>query len=859
MPALPLLLFPTPTQGERNNRNRFVPPPISFPSQRRQSERITPKFDALSSAYEARRVAIQRATPGDSPELVLVLETIGGVDRLENAIRKVPGLEWLLEWDEENVQPDADFHYSKQGDRADLLDGRLYLVASNKAAVDQLISLWGQYNADPDVQFARGFAPFKHVFKQLKDVRYWSAQDRIQNDVKAFWQDCLDAQQTSIKFEIEAWCYASQDKNTKAATELTGLVAALGGSVLQRTLLTEIAYHGFLVELPAPAIQQILAGQVPDLALSDRIMFFRPRSQAITWPAEEGELTEHGNVTGAASGAPVIALLDGLPLQNHALLSGRLVVDDPDSWETTYEAKDRVHGTAMASIIALGELDVGPVPAKRPIYVRPILRPDPHDTFNSRRTECTPDDVLLIDLVHRAVKRICEGDGSAQAAAPSVRVINLSVCTPGRIFDREMSPFARLIDWLSFKYRLLFIVSAGNDPRSIELDIPHGTLSTLSGPDVKSRALAALLARDVDGRMLAPAEAINALTVGALHSDGAVHATVPGRLDLFEAGRVSPISRFGHGYRRAIKPDVLMPGGRILYRERLGGLNGQTSLDGIFHPSAPGHKVAAPPLPAGGGFNLTAYSRGTSNSAALASRAAAQAYEVITDLRESGSILDAKFDAVLLKALIAHGARWGDLPDELLSLRPELTEHAKKKDYVERWLGYGPTDVAWSLECTPERATLLGVGELTDDQGLVFEAPLPPSLSGKTAWRRLTVTLASLSPINPSNRMYRNARLWLTTPNELLRVHRHNSVHDKSAQRGTLQHEIFEGDDALAFVDGDAFHCKVNCAADAGKLTAAVSFALCVTLEVKAEANIPVYQEIKDRIRPAVRVQPGAV
>jgi len=455
------------------------------------------------------------------------------------------------------------------------------------------------------------------------------------------------------------------------------------------------------------------------------------------------------------------------------------------------------------------------------------------------------------------VKRICEGEGDNAAAAPSVRVINLSVCMPDRILDREMSPFARLIDWLSFKYRVLFVVSAGNDARSITLDVAHGTLGSLAPSDIRAHALTALVNRGVDSRLLAPSEAINALTVGALHADQAAHAAGLGRFDLFAHGGVSPISRFGHGYRRAIKPDVLMPGGRTLYRERLGGANGQTVLDCVLHPQSPGHKVAAPPLPAGGGLNLTSYSRGTSNAAALASRAAAEAYETVSSLRQNGADLEEKFDALLLKALIAHGAKWGGLSDELLALRPDLTEFTAKKNFVERWLGYGPTNVSWSLECAFERATLLGVGELEDGRGLVFDAPLPPSLAGKTAWRRLTVTLASFSPINPTNRLYRNARLWVTTPQEDLRVQRFNSVHDKSAQRGTLQHEILEGADALAFVDGDTFQCKVNCAADAGKLTSSVPFALCVTLEVRANANIPVYQEVKDRIRPSVRVQPG--
>jgi hypothetical protein len=152
---------------------------------------------------------------------------------------------------------------------------------------------------------------------------------------------------------------------------------------------------------------------------------------------------------------------------------------------------------------------------------------------------------------------------------------------------------------------------------------------------------------------------------------------------------------------------------------------------------------------------------------------------------------------------------------------------------------------------------LIGVGELGADEALVFSAPLPPSLSGKAAWRRLTVTLAWFSPINPGHQAYRRAKLWLTPPQVELQVKRVNSVHDKAAQRGTLQHEVLEGEAAVGFVDGARFECKVNCAADAGELLNKVRFALCVSLEVSVEVGIPVYQEMRARVALPVAIQPG--
>jgi len=166
-----------------------------------------------------------------------------------------------------------------------------------------------------------------------------------------------------------------------------------------------------------------------------------------------------------------------------------------------------------------------------------------------------------------------------------------------------------------------------------------------------------------------------------------------------------------------------------------------------------------------------------------------------------------------------------------------------------------PVDVDRALTCADQRATLVGAGEVGQDEGLVFEVPLPPGLSAKPVLRRLTVTLAWLSPTNPAHEAYRSARLWISPPNEELRVKRIECVHDH-AQRGTLQHEVLEGKDAVAFVDGDRIKFKVNCAADTGDFADKVPFALCVSLEVPVETGIPIYQEIRARVALTVSIQP---
>lgn len=844
----PLLLFPRPTSSEREKRTPGWTQ-VHIPSPQRQAQRLTPKFGTLQSAFDARRIQLQATAPTDDPELVVVFETVGSVDNFIGAVQRTPGLEWLLEADEAGVDPDEDFY--DQRDREKSLDGRLYLLGSNQQALAEIVNLWNRYKADSQVKLERGLGKWKDVFKHLRDVRFWGTQDRIGRDIREYWDSRLEVGEDTIRFEIEAWCYSSQDKNSRTAADLTRLVSEVGGRILSTALIQDIAYHGFLVEMSAAGVRSLLSATPPALVQSDRVMLFRPHGQAL--PAPEADDLRMPGVEGSArttSGQPVVALLDGLPIQNHPLLAGRLSIDDPDGWESEYPARDRVHGTAMASLILYGELDGSKVPLSRPVYVRPIMRPNPADPRVPRQ-ESTPDNVLLIDLVHRSVKRMFEEDAGAPPAAPTVKVINLSVGDLLKPFDTELSPWARLLDWLSSKYQVLFIVSAGNVPAQLTLPIPRGTFSTRPVDERQRLAVAALVAESVGRRLLTPGESINAITVGSVHADSSTPVQAADRFDLFPDHGISPYSCIGHGFRRAVKPDILLPGGRALHRERLTGDPGITELQIINTSAAPGHRVAAPPDASG---QSTKYARGTSNATALATRGAAQAHSVIETLRAgSPERLPERMDAVLLKALLVHGAEWGDLEAQITNARPEIENWRQRQSLVTRLVGYGLADIDRAITCTEQRATLIGTGELRDGEALEFRAPLPPSLNARLVKRRLTVTLAWMSPVSPRHAKYRSARLWIKPPDGDFSVSRMNCDWQR-VQRGTVQHEVLEGESALAFVDGADLVFKVNCAEDGGRFPAPVPFALCVTLEVGEAIELPIYQEVQERVSTRIAV-----
>lgn len=854
----PLLLFPRGVPIEqRDDGGRGGGKAIHFPDAQRQGARLAPRFQRLQQAMEAKRLQLQTDSPGQEPDFVLVLEIAGTLDDFYKAVRRLPQTDWLFETDLE-FESDEDFHYLDDDFTDKPVKGRMFMVGTDQTALTQILGYWRRYQLDPEAPFERGFAPLKHMFSQLIDVRRWDVRDRVDAEMLAYWEGEAEKEDETVRFELEAWYFASAAKNRSTDQEIRRFVGVAGGKIIQASLIKEIAYHGFLLELPTAAVREILEGRYPDFVLSDRVMFFRPRAQSISDSTLQSLPAERLlTVSVEPPDVPVVALLDGLPLANHDLLRDRLVIDDPDSWEDNYEAKDRVHGTAMASLILYGDLGSGNPPSGRRLYVRPIMRPNPTG-FGHRRPEETPDTVLLIDLVHRAVKRIFEGDDGGTAAAPTVRIINLSVGNHHQIFNREVSPWARLIDWLSVKYSVLFIVSSGNDPSDLTLDLRRDTLATLSMQQRQASALSSLLATGNRRRLMSPGEAINALTIGALHADESSPPNLPSRFDLFPAAGVSPISRIGLGVRRSIKPDILMPGGRLFHAQHLMSPPTSTIIQPVIMSTQPGQLVARPPT-SGGALTETEYSRGTSNATAMATRLAAKAYEVLQLIRASGSAMPDDYDAVLLKAMVVHGADWGDLYDIVRKYGPEFSHPhgaaraAQEKDFVASWIGYGSVNEERALTCASNRATLIGFGTVAKDRAVAFSAPVPPGLGGKVVWRRMSVTLAWMSPTSPSTQKYRQAKLWVTPPDNF-GTNRQSTPNHNTVRRGTVQHEVWEGNGrAVPLIEGGTFTCRINCMEDAPELRDGVRFAICISLEVPVEAGIDIYGEIRDRLSLQVR------
>lgn len=851
----PLLVFPEPVRADRAKLGGGGGN-LRIPNVSRQAERLAPQLQRLQEALDQKRVALQDNPLGLQPEQVLVLETIGSITDFIKAVGKISGLEWLGEYELDGISPEYGFQDKKTPDK--LLRGQLFLVMTDQRALREMFRLFKKWKKNPKLKFPAGMAPLKHAFARLHTIRPWGAEDRIrETGVLEDWQYRMQSDQNVVPFEAELWFRSDAKRRQVAETQLRTLIESMGGKVIQQCVISDIAYHAILARIHRSHIQDIIeqpaAFQTIKLLQCEEIMHLRPVGQCsipIFQDTSEAEGVPHGTQAGLPRDDPIVALFDGIPLAGHQLLKNRLIIDDPDGYETAYQAHERRHGTAMASLICHGDLNESDYSLRTPLYVRPIMQP--LRGFNNQFHEAIPEDVLPIDLIHRAVRRLFESENGTIPSAPTIRIINLSICDASRPLYLQMSSWARLLDWLSWKYQILFIVSAGNHYQDLELDVPRSQLSSLSRDGLEIAVVKALAADTRNRRLLSPAETLNGITIGAIHKDASVSS--PNLLiDPFVGSSLPSVySAQGPGYRRAIKPDLQLAGGRQLLSEKLGTAHRNATLQNRPSFRPPGQCVAAPG--SSGQLDETVHTRGTSGATALASRGASHFFDLIGQLRlQPDKFVPSDFDVALVKAMLVHGADWADAKTRYEAALKNSTNSRTFKEYLGRLLGYGSTDLYGVATCTEQKVTVLGFGELGDGEGDEFTFPLPPSLSAVNERRRLTITLAWISPVSITRQNYRIAHLWFNPKNKI--APERLCADFRAVRRGTVQHEILEGDRAVAFQDGEAIALRINCRSDAGDIIEPIRYGFIVTLEIAEGINIPIYQEVRDRLAIRVPVQ----
>lgn len=768
-----------------------------------------------------------------------MFEIRGAIDAFSAAVRRVPGLELVDEEElpstEEESKPVA------------------YLLVPDVRALSEIESLWVRWLRGEDLGI--GFAPWRNVFSLLRDLRIWGPQDRVDpSDADGLRAQLDEVEGESlVRLEIELVFRRDENKAISSQQEVERYITAHSGRIVSSTRITSIAYHAILADLPRSAVEAILALSFESLASVDEVMHIRPQSVATS--IEVTDLDQSAPANGQRDGLadPILAILDGVPVAGHPLLQQHLEVNDIHALEGQSMVSERFHGTAMASLIIHGDRNSASSPLPRKVHHVPVLSTDPF------QGEVFPGERLLIDVIYSAVVSIRGGESPA---APHVLIVNLSLGNERKPFHGQMSPWARLLDYLAYEYGILFVVSAGNSRDSLQ--VPSFTSRTAfedSSPADRSRGvIRALGDRMGVRRIISPAESINAVTVGSSNQD-----SVPAAYRMGAAALIDPYpellisntsSALGPGFGRSVKPDILMPGSK----ERLTVVRSDGGPIEV-RPAGPsracGIKVAAP-----GSDRSEGYTNGTSAAAALAARTCHLIHDALeTTYGRSFTEMPSSHRAALLKALLCHTARW---PSETVAaivdcLGPAARSlHSQRKDNVRRFIGYGVVDSEDAVACAEDRATFWATGEIRANEVMTVPVPIPVAMSRLAQPHEICATVAWITPTVPGTRAYRSVRLKLLEPDGIgsLGISVDSQQPDQNqASRGTVFSRRWTGSRAAVVTDNMSLRVKVQREPDLGGVLVdePIPFGVAVTIAMPGVNGI--YSEVAQRLSSRARAQ----
>ena len=106
------------------------------------------------------------------------------------------------------------------------------------------------------------------------------------------------------------------------------------------------------------------------------------------------------------------------------------------------------------------------------------------------------------------------------------------------------------------------------------------------------------------------------------------------------------------------------------------------------------------------------------------------------------------------------------------------------------------------------------------------------------------------TPVNSQHRAYRKAKLSFSPPTKSHLPFDRTQADWQQVQKGTIQHEILEGDEIGVFQDGDSLLIKVSAQGDTGQnFDEDIPYGLVVTLEVEEKNGLPIYERIREKLK----------
>ena len=500
------------------------------------------------------------------------------------------------------------------------------------------------------------------------------------------WQRGIDA---------ELWPLSLQNDSTRQRDAFEAWVTDNGGTVLDA------------VRQPYLTVYRIrCGGRTADLLLDHRDV------RRVDLPPRIGldqslvlqDVQELPDVPAPPPNAPGVVVLDTGLVTGHPLLAPA-VGDSQSFLDGALPTDEHGHGTFVSGIALYDDV----VSLQQRGRFVPELRLFSGRVLDERNAG---DPSLIENQVERAVRYFVE--------AYDCRVFNLSYGNPYRPYQgRHVAGLAVMLDALSRELDVLFVVPTGNYEGGDE------------GPDNWREDYPGYL-KDEAARLLDPAPALNALTVGSLarHERYERWPQDVGYRPVARNGQPSPFTRRGPSVNGALKPDLVDYGGNSVVMSGAGDhLLQQAPGAGELSVS---HRFAA-----GRAF---AEDSGTSFAAPRVAHAAAKVF---------GEFPNGNVD--LCRALLIAHARTPQACRDLFDGNKEILRNVT---------GYGRINRSALYRSAEDCVTLWAAESIPNRRHHFFEVPVPGAFwDDQRRVREVTVALAYRPPVRTTRVDYRAAKI----------------------------------------------------------------------------------------------------
>jgi len=514
---------------------------------------------------------------------------------------------------------------------------------------------------------------------KIEAITAWSREDRMSSRVRAL----TIAPDREYTVDMVLLPIEGHPANPQALPVIERFLASQNGKVVDRAV--EPTFTALRVRVGGQALNSLLDYR-DDVALVD----LPPAAHLLVPQVLSQDLDSLGEVPAPPPTAPAQCVVASVILAGPPLLEASILADRSRSFPAELgppipqaPVDDAGHGTQVAGVALYG--DVGKcVLAKA--FTPPLWLVNAR--FLDDQNRLHPDRMpFLRDVV--------------QHVRPRCRVLNLSFGLEP--CDGFLSVHAAELDALTREFGVLFVVSSGN-----------GSADELFNAGQLKKPYPEYLL-EPEWRVLAPAEALNVLTVGGISPDRDPH---PHPLTPVAPKRApSPFSRSG-ALKNVVKPELVEVAGNFAHDPTL-----RRWID-----NDPGVRVPTTSDRVAEG-KLVGFAHGTSFAAPKVANAAAQIVDRYPEATTN-----------LLRALLVQSA--------------QLPEGVADWD-IKRAMqlcGFGVPDLDRALYCRPQRVTLYYEGEIEVDEVKVLEIPVPSEFSAAKGRKTLSVSLAYDPPVSVVHR-----------------------------------------------------------------------------------------------------------